>query len=293
MSETVEILKLLAERGRWFWFLPAALAVALWYIVGWIFGTVQKFFELTHRETVFHWAFWGTSLIALLVLSVAVFAVWWRFVRTPPLPENELVVTVAQFTPVSSGAADDASNQTDYVYRALLAKKDAGAPLAAKKAERGVEDGDAKKRQHAAERIGTSRNGNAHFVIWGDVRKDENELMVVDRIADMGRWSGFRLDDGGRDDTHRGPKHIEFKERRASNVADLVTFVSGLAFLRAGQWAVAAKLFAASGSPPAHFFKGVALHRLSLTAPDPVPPPCFGGGSVRPQSATSVKRIVR
>ena len=120
---------------------------------------IQKFFELPFRETFSHWSFLISSGVLFILSGVLYWVIFtqsmpshrrWRGIpiavigfvvlflglwqlKPPSLPEDKLVVTIVRFTPISSGADEEANNFPHRVEQKLREKHHEGVPLEIKR----------------------------------------------------------------------------------------------------------------------------------------------------------------
>lgn len=259
-----KLVDILAEHAKKRWTL-----VSLFLVPG-FFWLSQAYFSLSFRETIEHWSFllasgltltlagvldckgypqkvyglipWAGLTLCGVVLSSA--GLWQ--LRSPSLPSDRLVVAIAQFSAVSLGAKEEAKNVTHRIYREISKKRDEGSPIEVKFLAKEVVGDTEKARQEKAMQIIRSRGHSAHVILWGDVRKDENELYVEPRLSmvtQLGapplRRMPMMVVPSKRTDLREfvtyEPEKIRFKKRLSQEVADIVTFSCGLACLRAGK----------------------------------------------------------
>jgi tetratricopeptide (TPR) repeat protein len=248
----------------------------------------QEYFQLSFRAAITHWS----VLIAsgtLLILSGALHSVFptggfkervrlggsfallgsvmvlvGAFqLRPARLPSNHLVVAITRFTPVTAAARDDADNLSHLLEQRLRERQRAGLPLEVKRLPVEVSGSDEHARHEAAVAIAMSRDGGAHVVIWGDVRKDEGQLYVEPRLT-VARALGKELPEERSIGTYtsEGPSHITFKQQLSTDVTDMVGFTYGLAQFNAGYWQKAADIFLQSRSPANRLYYGMSLQEV-------------------------------
>jgi tetratricopeptide (TPR) repeat protein len=249
------------------------------------FGLVQQYFGLTFRETVAHGVYWilsggifvvsgilywgilprsrnrvllggALSLCGVVFLAGAA----WRL-EPPSLPEDRFVIAIARFVPVSPAAVDEASNLPHRIVQLLQEKADNGVPLTAKLLSQQIEGPDEETRHEAAVKLARSRNGNAHVIVWGEVRKDEGELYVMFRLTVGRPFRRIRPEERGGESVVSVANHLEFKQQLSSQIADLVTVIYGLAYYNAGDWDRAIEILGHASSDEGSLYRGLSRIR--------------------------------
>src|SRR5207244_10302743 len=124
---------------------------------------------------------WVGGLFAVVGAAMVTFGVM-RFLPAQ-LPANRLVVAIARMTAVTAAARDDADNLTHSIEQTLRDNQRAGLPLEIKRLSVEIVGTDERGRRAAAVALATSREGAAHVVLWGDVRRDESELYIEPRLT--------------------------------------------------------------------------------------------------------------
>ena len=180
------------------------------------------------------------------------------------MPEDRLVVAIARFTPISSGAEEEADNFPHRVEQKLREKQHEGLPLEIKRLSIKVSGDNEQERRDSAMSIGISRKGSAHIVLWGEVRKDEGELYVKPRLTVTGRLGKAHIEETElKEFTSYDPKHIKFKERLANEITDIVTLVYGFAYYKVGNWNRAIEIMDHVHSSCGYLYKGLSLIKRS------------------------------
>jgi hypothetical protein len=229
------------------------------------FGLIQKIGDLTFRDTIQHFVFHMTA--GILVVSVGVLFKWYpppqsfltapSFVfvpvglvlagvgvyglltslsEIPALPNDQLVITIAAFNPVSANASDDAANLCHRVEQSLLEKASGGLPLQIKRSPTAIDGADEQERRAAATRLGLSRRFRSHYVLWGDVRRDDGQLFFRPRLTVAKELPGTSVGEPTFEPVVLEDTSIQFKEQLASDIADTLMLVYGLSFYRTRQW---------------------------------------------------------
>lgn len=269
----------------------------LLFLIGFLplFAFARNFFELSYRETFWHWCFLisggillilsGVLYIAIaspkllrlrlggpLLLSGALFFIAGLLQFTPPtLPDDKLVVAIAKFTPISSGAIDEAENFTHRIEQRLREKQLEGAPLKIRRLTVQVVGPDEEARRKAAIALGKSRKGSAHVIIWGEIRKDEGELYVLPYLTIARQIQRANIGEKKLLETvSNEPTHLEFKKRLSTEIADVVMLVYGLAYYRTGNWNKAIQILSHVDSNEGYLMLGIAClakgdYQMSVT----------------------------
>ena len=257
-----------------------------------VFVFTRLYFELSFRETIHLWLFWlptGLLLIlpgllltkksdvypfligeAFLLIGLGATVGSLAYSAPPTLPQDRLVVTITSFVPISPGAEDESNNIAHRIEQKLLEKQKLGAPLKVKRLKDRVTGEEEAERESNAIKIGRSRKGNAHLVIWGEVRKDGEELFVQPHLTvanQLENASMGRVQIG--DYTSLQPTDISFKNELSQAIADAVMLIWGLAYLNTGQWEQATELFNRVDLDGGHFLKAQALLEQSRVAKNP------------------------
>jgi tetratricopeptide (TPR) repeat protein len=250
----------------------------------------QEYFHIPFREATTHWSvllaggallvatgalycvvqpqglkerLWLGGSLTVVGLSVVAAGVWQ--LRPALLPSDHLIVAIARLSAVTPGARDDADNLAYSLEQVLRDKQQSGLSLEVKRLTLEVTGTDERSRRAAAVAIAKSREGSAHVVVWGDVRRDEGNLYVEPRLT-VARPLGKELP-GDRSPgrySSEGPSHISFKQRLSTDVAELVTFLYGLALFNAGQWKEAGNVFEKSQSPANRVYHATTLINLYI-----------------------------
>jgi tetratricopeptide (TPR) repeat protein len=261
----------------------------LLFIIGYapLFTFVRQFFEISFRETFRHWCFLivgGALLIlsgllfttiasprtsrlkpgAAIMLTGVLVLILGLIQFSPRAPsEDNLVVAIAGFTPISAEAEGDAKNIPHRIEGKLREKQLAGAPLKIRRLDAQVNGPDAEARRRAAIALGTSKKGNAHIVIWGEVRKEDGELYVYPclTICRKLQKTPIQEDPTGliiSETVSSGPNHLGFKKRLTSEIAEIVLMAYGLAYYRTGDWDKTISILEHVDTPEACLMTGVA-----------------------------------
>jgi len=253
---------------------------------------LQEYYSLSFREAVWHpYASIGSGIILLstgilfytinrnnsrLLWSILfgliglslIFSVVVRASR--PLPEDKLVVTVTLFSRFGNASESDAEALSHRIVEKIQTKIKEGAPLTVKYLPKQVIGFDEDAKRRAAQELGTTIDGKCHIVIWGEIRKDEDELFIHPRVTVANSIRRVSLNEQSIGDYKSiEPSHIALKEKAAKDLVDLVMFIYGLAYFKLGDWDEAIKMFAYSHSDAGYFYSGDALLSRSTRQRNP------------------------
>jgi len=256
----------------------------------------QNYFELSFRETAWHWSFWIVSGVVFIISGVLYCVIYlqglrrrrlfiggpltffgivliggglWQFMPSQ-LPEDRLVVAIAKFTPISPGADEEANNLPHRIEQELRDKQLKGAPIEIKRLSIQVEGTDEQARQEVAMSLGISRKGGSHMVLWGDVRKDEGELYVEPHLTIVRQLQKVPIEERKlKKYTSYEPEHINFKKRLSNEIADIVILVCGLAYYNAMDWDQAIQILDHVQSKEGYFYKGLCLDERAQQVVNP------------------------
>ena len=259
-----------------------------------VFCFTKLFYELSFHDTFFNWFFListGSILIITGLLGFvfkkyekyrkSLFALYIAFIlggigtlifcyfqyKLPLLPDDKLVVLIAKFTPVSSGAEEDSENIPHRIEQELQKKQTEGIPLEIKRISKQVLGTNKYSKRDCALKIGSSKEGHAHVILWGDVRKDESELYVTPKITIIKKMENVY--DRETEFCTRENNHIDFKEHMAKEISNITTFVCGLAYYEAKKWDEAIQIFDQIPSDESQFYKGLCLYNRAFTTEQP------------------------
>lgn len=208
----------------------------------------------------------------LLFLACVVFALLIILLSIPrPLPSDRLVVTIAQFAPVTDAAKEKAGDIADRIEEDLLAKARQGAPLEVKLINEPVTGTDERSQQAAALALGKSWQGNANVIFWGQVRDEENELFVKWHMTVVRQLKDTQVENQGENFLDRQPDHLEAEEHLSAGVADLLTLAYGLSYYKAQQWTKAIEMLSSVQAKRGQLYKGLSLVERSRESPNPPP----------------------
>jgi hypothetical protein len=223
------------------------------------FRITRKYFGLTFRDTVWHYAFavsaglltvgsglilrilpipWLSDVLPNAYVYLVILGFVWmtspllRWALAPQLPVDRTVICVAPFAPIGNAAVNDAEVISDRIWEILTAKRAEGVPIEVKRAFLAIREVDEDTAKRKAAKLAKSRENKSHIVISGDVRIDGSEILVRPRVTfAKGAFPSTRdpdilpfCDDGT--DT------ITFKRRVSSEISDVTLFACAAAYFR-------------------------------------------------------------
>lgn len=258
------------------------------------FSFTKLFFELSFHDTFFNWFFLISTSSILIITGLlsfifkkyekyrkSLFALYIAFIlggietlifcyfqyKLPLLPDDKLVVLITKFTPASSAAEEDSENIPHRIEQMLQKKQREGIPLQIKRISKKVIGTNKDSKYDCAIKIGTSKEGHAHIILWGDVRKDENELYVAPKITTIKKKENIY--DREIEFCNKENNHISFKELIANEISDFIAFVCGLACYETKKWDEAIQIFDQIPSDESQFYKGLCLYNRAFTTEQP------------------------
>ena len=255
----------------------------LWLMLGQAYRRKEQFsthdaskkrYKYSKRQRA--WALAGMILLPALE-SVLIYMV----TRPPHLPDDKLVVLYANFTPVSGAgkAAGEAASRFTYELGEKLLSRSEDIPLQPKVLGREIKASNPSETpKEVALRLGKSREGLAHIVLWGDVVENIKDFTIKPSIAfteSLGPLNISELDVGWFPRSNAGSFQLEdiIGGEPAARVADLVTFIEGLMYFKLGRWNKAKEIFDQLSYPikAVEYYKGLCLYEMAQKASDPQP----------------------
>ncbi|MBI4221161.1 MAG: hypothetical protein HY607_00565 [Planctomycetes bacterium] len=258
-----------------------------------VFPFTKLFYELSFHDTFFNWLFL-ILVAALLFLSAILGFIFNKFkkhtftinfilligciiisiyccylYKLPQLPDDKLVVLITRFTPVSPAAEEDSENIPHRIEQALQKKQTEGIPLEIKRISKQVLGTNKYSKRDCAIKIGSSKEGYAHVILWGDVRKDERELYVTPNLTIIKKMKNANVDDREIVFSNKENDHIDFKEHIAKEISNITAFVCGLAYYEAKKWDEAIQIFDQIPSDESQYYKGLCLYNRAFTTEQP------------------------
>lgn len=208
--------------------------------------------------------------------AVTCFVVGYFLDQPKPLPSNKLVVDVLSFIPASSDEAAkvEADNFTDRVYEALKHLQESGAPIVVKGKYPAPSGSTEDEREENARLLGFTREGSAHLVIWGKLRRDHEQIFIRPYVKVAQAFEPTL--------SNRGPETVEFvpqrpqfelrsltfKEQSAKDLGNFIETLHGLAFYHLGKWSDAIDVFKHVTTPECNLLRARSLYRLSQSSID-------------------------
>ena len=258
-----------------------------------VFPFTKLFYELSFHDTFFNWFFLILTAFLLflsailgfifnkfikhtftinfiLLIGCIVISIYCYYLYIPSqLPDDKLVVLIAKFTPASLGAEEDSENIPHRIEQELQKKQTEGIPLEIKRITKQVLGTNKYSKRDCALKIGSSKEGHAHVILWGDVRKDESELYVTPNLTIIKKMKNVDVDDREIVFSNKENNHIDFKEHIAKEISNIITFVCGLAYYEAKEWDEAIQIFDQIPSDESQYYKGLCLYKRAFTTEQP------------------------
>lgn len=268
----------------------------LLFLILCLFILTELYFALSFADTCSHWFFLISTGLILIIMGTlgfafkkyekyrkSLFAIYISFIlggigtlifcyfqyKLPLLPDDKLVVLITKFTSASSAAEEDSENIPHRIEQTLKKKQTEGIPLEIKRISKQVRGTDKYSKHNCALKIGASKEGHAHVILWGEVRKDENELYVTPRLTIIKKMKNVNVEDREIEFSNKENNHIDFKEHIAKEISNITTFVCGLAYYEAKKWSEAIQIFDQIPSDESQYYKGLCLYKRAFTTEQP------------------------
>lgn len=268
----------------------------LLFLIPCLFILTELYFALSFADTCSHWFFLISTGLILIIMGTlgfafkkyekyrkSLFAIYISFIlggigtlifcyfqyKLPLLPDDKLVVLITKFTSASSAAEEDSENIPHRIEQTLKKKQTEGIPLEIKRISKQVRGTDKYSKHNCALKIGASKEGHAHVILWGEVRKDENELYVTPRLTIIKKMKNVNVEDREIEFSNKENNHIDFKEHIAKEISNITTFVCGLAYYEAKKWSEAIQIFDQIPSDESQYYKGLCLYKRAFTTEQP------------------------
>lgn len=192
--------------------------------------------------------------------------------KLPSLPKDKMVVAIAKFSSISPAAVDEALNFQHRIEQQLHEKIREGVPLNTKLLPIQVTGVDDYSKRDSALNIINSELGQAHAIIWGEIRKEEGETFCKLRITISEKTPNINFTgDFLRGFLFHGNQiDIEFKENFADNIANTILYICGLSYYNSGNWDKALEIFNNVKSEVGYLYKGFTLIKKSESSLNPV-----------------------
>ena len=260
-----------------------------------LFGLVRGYYSLSFRLTFSHPAFLIASGVIVIsagflyirvvprglrtrsrtllgvgleILAIVLFSGAYVSIRGRSLPGDSIVIGIAEFTPISLGAAEASLNLRDRIEEKLDSLAKAGVPLVVKRLDGTVRGEDMAGRARVARSLGH----DVHLVLWGEVRFDEGELKFRPHLTIVNQSPRARFSERSenlQDFASIAPKQLPFKELVSDSLAGLITTVYGIASFEAGDYSRAISILKHVRSREAYLFTGIAAGMRASYSPNP------------------------
>ena len=238
---------------RWFW-IASGIAYALSGLL---------YLHLSPHKLRRLWT--ATPLVIAGLAMVAGGLLWPRF------PKGRLVIAIADFTPVNDGAKDRAAIFTHSLMEALT-KKEASRIIKVKRVRAQVSGADEDEAHATAISLGRSMRGKAHAVLWGTVLEEGVVVEIEPRLTIVHQIREASVDEPRLPRlVNREPDYVEFRTRASNELADIVTFLYGVAFYRSKRWDSAVPLFEQIHSGLGDLYQGLCYYDRAAQSATPAP----------------------
>ncbi|MBI4249443.1 MAG: hypothetical protein HY611_08060 [Elusimicrobia bacterium] len=221
----------------------------------------KNYFGLENGQVLTHWFFWTSS---------ALFVVFWWLFKPGSLPEDILVVAVAPFLPANPETQKESADISRQIGRRLMDSQSEGVPLQVKYLSRPVTGKDERERRQSVLRLSQSREGRAHLILWGDVRKEQGKLLISARltVTRCSERTPIALRRMGEFISPQ-PRHLPLPEFPADLPAALLNLANGLAYYNVNLLERAIKIFERVRTGEGHFYRALCLQRRSQEVSNP------------------------
>jgi len=187
-----------------------------------------------------------------------------------PLPKDKLVVLIAHFNELGSGAKGRGETITREIIKQLEKKISDGAPLKLLLLDKPIKSGPGSKEE--ARRIGQAPDTQAHIVVHGDVVLEDKELEIDPEITVIHKFGGQEIEERkvetGR--TTDEPEYLNLKRTKVSETADMVALITGLAFFKVKKYDDALVFLSAANNAESAFYRGYIFDEKANFSSDPV-----------------------
>ncbi|MCP4670885.1 MAG: tetratricopeptide repeat protein [Desulfobacula sp.] len=183
-------------------------------------------------------------VIAILGLIPFIYGIY--LIIPCKLTSENLVIAIVEFQ--SPNGIDDenlAANTRDAFWGKLEDSRKQGVPIVAKKLNKRITfknaDSDGKS---AAKRIGNSKRGCAHLVLWGTVKKingNKDDISIVPYVTVAQNMPGTEIIAAQFKELF--DTNVNFHKKTSSQIVDVVKFIGGVAYYKQGDWSNAIKMF--------------------------------------------------
>jgi len=199
------------------------------------------------------------KIIISLIILISGLVILYNGIFPKKLPKDTLVISVATFQAVSENAKDDAINITHRIKSLLTEKNEKGLPIIIKQIEGTIKI----KSSNDAKVYCNSQPYNCHIIVWGEVRKDENELYVQPYITAINNYNKNKIKDGNiKPLLSKSIEKIKFKEHVSDTLTDLIILAYGLCYYNNGDYNNAIKIFSHTNYGETQIYKGLSYYML-------------------------------
>jgi len=204
----------------------------------------------------------------IIFFSICLLVIGISLITSPKLPENKLVIAIAQFTPISDAAREESVNLQHRIEQKLREKQHEGAPLIIKhltKSVRYLID----EQQRIKNAISICE-GKAHVILWGDVRLDNGEFFFEPRLTVVRQVQKARIVDTRLNVFESNkPEHLAFKKSVSNEIADIITLIYGISYYNVGGWDKAIEVLEHVKSKEGLLYKGLCYYERAIPSKDP------------------------
>lgn len=233
------------------------------------YGFVTRFVE---AEVLISSPYFLAGSGIVILASIGVYAVATN--RAPP--QDQLIITVAKFNPVTPAARDQADNLrhklVDSLQRQMSRFGIKGQTISidqAIKSDEIIQPDSQEGREKLARKLG--KHMRSHIIIYGDVRSDEVEFFFRPIVLNLveqplrfypGKEPASKTEIGAE---LNSPQRLEFREQKASETTSLALFICAMIKFNQGAYAQAIQILQAIAEPShqTHFYHGYAHFNLS------------------------------
>jgi len=245
------------------------------------------------RQTIAHWSWSALTSLLLVATGLAVGVVfnddkyflsvltpflllagllgryawnlWWPLYR---LPNDRLIVGIIPFHKVSDAAAEDVANIQHAITRELDKWNEQGVVLEWRLLSGKLADAQWESIHTTARRRGNSvTDGRSHIVLLGNVSRYGGQIFVdVDILTAnplRGRSVQNIVGDRSISFQKKEPESSELRNLAASQIADLVALLYGVAHYKIGNWDAAIAVLEKNGLLEAHAWKALCYFEVA------------------------------
>jgi tetratricopeptide (TPR) repeat protein len=219
---------------------------------------------LTH--TCYPWRASVPFLLLAIPLLLRGAVKWWQQYR---LPDDRLIVGIVPFKPVGEATAGDAHVIEEEIRERLGKRNEEGAPIECRRLRGELNDATGDEKTEARKRGQSFLDPRSHVVIHGKAKRyGEVSFDVSVLIANPLR--NARLE-GDRETGAAGaePDRLEVKNLAASQTADLVTLLYGMAYYKVGNWSRAIPILEQASLTEAAYYRALCHHEEGLRSTTP------------------------